>query len=53
VEFEDALIAAKECKDTTIQTLCKVQIGICKGSLALEDLAEDAEAQRIFVNTQE
>jgi tetratricopeptide (TPR) repeat protein len=53
VEFEDALVAAKECKDTTIQTLCKVQIGICKGSLALEDLAENVEAQSIFVNTEE
>lgn len=53
VEFEDALVAAEECKDTTIQTLCKVEIGICKGSLALKDLAENVETQSIFVNGEE
>lgn len=53
VEFEDALVAAEECNDTTIQTLCKVEIGICKGSLALKDLAENVESQSIFVNGEE
>jgi len=52
VEFKDALVAAKSAK-TTIQTLSKVQIGICKDSLALENSAENVEAQSIFVNAQD
>lgn len=51
VEFEDSLAAAKECNDTTIQTLCTVEIGICKGTLQLKELADNVEAQSIFDNT--
>lgn len=52
-EFESALVAAEEGNDTTIQTLCKVEIGICKGSLALKDLAECVEPQSIFAIPEE
>lgn len=48
VDFKNAARAAEECGDTTIQTLSKVQIGICEGENALKKLAENVDSQSIF-----